>query len=223
MYRLGWHSTFVRMRALLPALAAVVLGAHAAEAQAERARRAFEPSVSLTFSPKLFGTRLEGPGGDEFSYKSSVGLSLWGELPVTRRTGLLAAVTASPFSKQRVDGGAGNVVVDQTVVLVSADVGVGARFKPAAPVFFFLGGGVVSASRYAAPQADGGSVEPQGTVAVGYDARRRGPWNFRALYTGHVVKPADPEAPDISPSSTAFDWTIQLGGRYTFGLAESAR
>ena len=213
------------MRALLPALAAVVLGATVAEAQAERARRAFEPSLSLTLSPRLFGTRVESPTAD-FSYKSSVGLSLWGELPVTRRTGVAAALTVSPFSKQRSDGSASNVALYESVVLYGADVGLAARLKPAAPVFFFLGGGVVAASRSAAPLAEGSVVEPQGTFAVGYDALRRGPWNLRAVYTGHVVRPADPEldpdVTDVSAASTAYDWTFQLGGRYTFGLSRSA-
>ena len=210
------------MRAILPALAAVVLGAPPAEAQAERARRAFDPALTLSISAKQFGTRLQGANSD-FRYKSSAGLSVWTELPLTRRTGLLATANLTPFSKQRVENSADNVAVFGRVVTYGADVGIGARLKPSAPVFFFFGGGMVAASDYADPADDGGVFEPQGTFAVGYDARRRGPWNIRAVYMGHVVRPAEGNLPDTSPASTAYDWSFQLGGRYTFGPSGSPR
>ena len=209
------------MRAILPALAAVALGAPPAEAQGPR--RAFEPALTLSISAKQFGTRLDD-ATSEFRYKSSAGLSVWTELPLTRRTGLLATANLTPFSKQRVEGGAAdNVAVYGDVVTYGADVGLAARLKPSAPVFFFLGGGLVAASESAHPDDDGGAVEPQGTFAVGYDARRRGPWNLRAIYVGHLVIPADGNVPDASPASTAYDWSFQLGGRYTFGLSGSSR
>jgi hypothetical protein len=211
------------MRAILPALAAVALGVPPAEAQAAGARRAFEPALTLSISAKQFGTRLEGAGA-EYRYKNSPGLSVWTELPLTRRTGLLATVNVTPFSKQRVEGGpADNVAVYDRVVTYGGDVGLGARLKPAAPVFFFLGGGLVAASEYADPRDDGGVVEPQGTFAVGYDARPRGAWNLRAVYTGHLVMPADGNLPDTPSASTAYDWSFQLGGRYTFGLSGISR
>ena len=210
------------MRAILPALAAVALGATPAEAQAERARRAFEPALSLTLSANQFGTRLEGPSA-EYRYKNSAGLGVWGELPITRRTGLLATANVAPLSKQRAEGANDNVAVYGSVLAYGADAGIGARLKPSAPVFFFLGGGVVAASKIADPNDDGSVFEPRGTVAVGYDARRRGPWNLRALYAGHLVVPGEGNLPDTSAASTAYDWSVQVGGRYTFGLSGSAR
>jgi hypothetical protein len=35
--------------------------------------------------------------------------------------------------------------------------------------------------------------------------------------------PAEGNVPDTPPASTAYDWSFQLGGRYTFGLSGISR
>jgi hypothetical protein len=210
------------MRASLLTAAAVALTLPAAaRAQAERPRRAFDPAVSLTASISLFGARLTDSFGS-YGYRNSIGVGLWGELPMTRRTGLLALVNVAPLSAQRAELSGSNTALFKDVVSYTADLGVGARLKPAVPVFFLLGGGVHGATHYAHPQAGGSVVEPQGTVGVGYDAGRSGRWNVRAAVLGHVVKPADPGEEQITAKSTSFDWSFHIGGRYALGGSSPA-
>lgn len=198
---------------LAAAVLALALGAAPSGAQDPRTRRAFEPAVAVTATATGFGTRFTGPDGDA-SYKNSVGLGLWGQLPLTRRTGLLAVATLSPLTAQRAEV-AGGVALYDDVISASADVGLGARLKPAVPVFFFVGGGLHAATHSAAIGVGERALEPQGAFAIGYDAVTRGRWGMRVAFVGHVVKPDDPGLPDVTPKSTAFDWTFHIGGRFS--------
>ena len=182
-----------------------------AGAQEARPRRAFEPAVTMTAAVTLFGQRFSALNSD-FGYKNSVGVGFWGELPITRRSGLLALATISPLSAQQAEGRNANTALYRDVVSIAADAGLGARLKPAVPVFFFIGGGVHTATHYPNPEADGAAFEPQGTFAVGYDAVSRGRWNVRTAVVAHLVKPADPGGVDLK--STTLDWAFHVGGRF---------
>jgi len=202
------------MRVTRWTLVALALAVRAAPAgaQDERPRRAFEPAVTLSASVTLFGQRSSDPFGT-FNYKNSAGVGVWGELPLTRRTGLLALATFSPLSGQRQEQENNNSLIDDDVLSLAVDVGLGARLKPAVPVFFLVGAGVHTATRYANPQSDDAAFEPQGMFAVGYDATSHGRWSVRTALVGHVVKPADPGFAGIAPKSTALDWAFHIGGR----------
>jgi hypothetical protein len=201
------------MRVTRWTLVALALAARAAPAGAQdaRPRRAFEPAVTVTGAVTLFGERLTALNSN-FGYKNSIGVGLWGELPITRRIGLLGLATISPISAQREEGANANTAIYRDVISVAADAGLGARLKPAVPVFFFVGGGVHTATHYPNPEADGVAVEPQGTFAIGYDALSRGRWNVRTAVVAHLVKPADPGGVDLK--SAALDWAFHVGGRF---------
>src|SRR5829696_9935183 len=155
LYRPRTPGTLSPMRVTRWTLVALALAVRAAPAgaQDERPRRAFEPAVTLSASVTLFGQRSSDPFGT-FNYKNSAGVGVWGELPLTRRTGLLALATFSPLSGQRQEQENNNSLIDDDVLSLAVDVGLGARLKPAVPVFFLVGAGVHTATRYAKPQSD---------------------------------------------------------------------
>jgi len=201
------------MRVTRWTLVALALAVRAAPSGAQdgRPRRAFEPAVATTASVTLFGRRFSAINND-YGYKNSVGVGLWGELPITRRTGLVALATISPLSAQQSEGRNANSALYRDVLSFAADLGLGARLKPAVPVFFLVGGGVHAATHYANPESSGSALEPQGMFAVGYDAASRGRWRVRTAVVAHVVKPADPGGVELK--STTLDWAFHVGGHF---------
>jgi hypothetical protein len=196
--------------AVLPAAAAAQLGG---------GRRAFEPALTPWLGAMLFGNRLE-QAGTEARYRSSVAVGVRVEYPLTRRLGVMVNAGLAPFSNQQTETGESDRALYADAVVYRADAGVSWRFKPAAPVFFYVGGGVVGANRYAIQTLDGAVTDPQGALGVGYDGTRRGRWNFRAVYVGYFVFPTSVTAratsgPQVVAKGLAYDWTIQLGGRYS--------
>ena len=210
---------------LLAPVAAIALATSAARpltahAQFSGARVSFEPALTTWLGPMLFGHRLK-QGGSEAGYRSSIALGARGEYPLSRRTGLMVNVALAPFSRQQTETAETDRAIWGKAVVYRADAGVSFRFKPTAPVFFYAGGGVVGATKYAWPvEADisGTPIDPQAAFAVGYDGARRGRWNFRATYAGFVVFPTA-SGSQVEAKATAYDWSVQLGARYALRSA----
>ncbi|MFN2399863.1 MAG: hypothetical protein ABR543_14680 [Gemmatimonadaceae bacterium] len=201
---------------LLPAALAV-----SASAQVVESGRAFEPSVTPWVGLSSFGDRIRTQNSVS-DYRSSPTVGLRAEFPLTRRIGLLGGASVAPFSKQSEENVATRAFFDD-VVIYRADAGLGWKFKPAAPVFFYGGGGVFGATKYALRDTEGSPLDPMAAVGLGYDRASSGAWSFRLMYTSYFVFPSAPDPPPDSPSivpeakSLAHDWSLQFGGRYTFG------
>ena len=194
-----------------------------AAGQIQRAAPAFEVAVSPWFGITSFGQR-QTSGALEASYRGSITVGIRGDMPLTQRLGLLANVAISPTSKQRVENPV-STELREGVTSVRADLALGWRFIPRAPVFFFAGGGVLRSSLPAFPDFDQSVTEPRGLLGVGYDRPATGRWNFRVTATGFITKPAETDAsawtagtsvPEVEAESTAFDWAVELGARYRF-------
>jgi hypothetical protein len=210
------------MRSLLLLSALILIGAPAA-AQIQRPAPAFERAVTPWLGVTSFGTR-QVDGTREASYRGSLTAGFRAELPLTRRVGLLGNVSVSPLAKQRTDNPFGTELHEK-VTIVRADAALGFWFIPRAPVFFFAGGGILAADKPAFPNFDESVIEPRGLIGVGYDRPSSGHWNFRVAATAFLTKAAEPDptswtaagpVPNLRIESTAFDWAIELGGRYTF-------
>jgi hypothetical protein len=210
------------MRPLLLASAAVAALAARAGAQFGDAGRAFESAVTPWIGPMSFGNRLQF-NFIEARYRSSIAAGARAELPLTRRLGAMANVGVAPFSRQQTEDPNSRQVFRANTIVYRADAGLSWRFKPRAPIFFYAGGGVTGASRYAMPADDlaGSVIEPQAAFALGYDAGQRGRWNFRVVYAGYVVFPTS-TASEIKAKGAAYDWAVQLGARYSFRAAPPA-
>lgn len=211
-----------RRAAIVAACAlAAALPAGPARAQFGTARRAFEWAVTPWIGASGFGTRYTTPGFGT-RYSSSLAGGLRGDLPLTRRLGILANVEVAPFARQKTSDESGSAVLTARTYLWRGDVGIGWRFKPVAPVFFYAGGGVVGASRPSYPGFIGSVLDPQAAVGVGLDRPSTGRVNFRAAYTAYFVFPRDltatdwagsAPAPHPSAKSGAYDWALQFGLR----------
>jgi hypothetical protein len=206
-----------------PFLLALLFCAASASAQIPRTAPAFVPALSPWIGVTSFGSRQEF-GSTDASYRGSLTVGVRGDLPLTRRLGLLGNVSVSPMAKQRTEDPFGTQLHEQ-VTVVRADAALGFRLIPRAPVFFFGGGGILAATRPAFPDFDDSVIEPRALFGVGYDRPSTGRWNFRIVATGFITMPADVEplswvgaggVPDVRTKSTAFDWALELGGRYTF-------
>lgn len=195
--------------------------AASAGAQAVEAGRAFEPSVTPWVGVSSFGDRIRTQNAVS-AYRNSPTVGLRAEFPLTRRIGLLGGFSVAPLSKQAEENVATRAFFDD-VVIYRAEAGLGWRFKPAAPVFFYGGGGLFGATKYALRDTEGSPLDPMAAVGLGYDRAASGPWSFRVMYTSYLVFPSAPDPPPDSPStvpeakSSAHDWSLQFGGRYTFG------
>jgi hypothetical protein len=194
-----------------------------AAAQIARTAPAFVPSVSPVIGVGSFGAR-QALGSRDARYRGSLTVGVRGDLPLTRRIGLLGTVAIVPFARQRTEDDVG-AELHERVTILRADAALGWRFIPRAPVFFFGGGGVMAATKPAYPEFDDSVIEPRALLGLGYDRQSSGRWNFRILATGFFTSPAEPEplswvgpggVPPVRTKSTAFDWTLEVGGRYTF-------
>lgn len=204
-------------------LSALGVSAATAAAQIPRTASAFVPAISPWVGVTSFGAR-QALGTREASYRGSITVGVRGDLPLTRRVGLLANVAVSPFARQRTEDDVGADLHERVTVL-RADAALGWRFIPRAPVFFFGGGGILAATKPAYPDFDDAVIEPRVLFGLGYDRQSSGPWNFRVAATGFFTSPAEPEplswvggggVPPVQTESTAFDWALELGARYSF-------
>lgn len=170
---------------------------------------AFAPGVTPWVGLIVYGARVTGNNAS-FTYSTSAALGVRADWPLTRRVGVMASLGVAPFSKQKVEGGDAAMLLG-SVLLVSGDVGLAARLKPAVPVFFFAGGGGSYASH--GTTTSDASFAPHGTIAVGYDAGRRDRPGPRLMWVGRFVIPPDPGVAGYSSKSMTFDWGIEIGVR----------
>ena len=198
---------------------ALVAAAPAVPAEAQRARvvRAFDNSVTPFLGASSYGVRWIN-GGSRYRYAGSLTVGAEVEHPLTRRAGMFVTADVAPLADQEAENGPDKIIGDRTFIW-RADAGLAWRFKPAAPVFFLLGGGAIGASRPPPPFATGGGVEPEGMVAAGYDGRRHGRWNLRGVYVARLARPREPDTAGFEAKSIAYDWTLQVGLRYTGGAS----
>lgn len=177
-------------------------------------------SIALGVGFRRFGDRLERPG-DSFGYSNSLAFELRGERKLGRRSGLILAVYAAPFSAQRAT--LGDVGIFDDVSTFGGELALSFRFKPTAPIFFYAGGEFQHVSKYSDPREAGGAFnEPGGTLGVGYDVHSSGKYNARVQIGLHLMKTADgtewigDEGVIPSPNtakSLSRDWTFMLALR----------
>lgn len=208
------------MRPSLPTgLLALVAGALPAAAQ-ERVpppATAFPPSITTSIGLAAFSPRYESSvTGSEYSYGSSVSISLRADYPLTRRVGLSAEAMVAPLAKQRVETPNFGRTVGDDIIVYGIHAGLAGRLKPGAPVFFQVGGGLTTASKHAHPEADGSPMEPHAGLTIGYDGSVFGRANIRVTYSARL---ASVDAPDdvtvpLDEKSMAFDQVVQVGLRF---------
>ena len=201
----------------------MVLCADAASAQ-RQLRRAFEPAVTTFIAGTGFGDRVRSAtvAVDHYDYNNGIGIGVQAERPWTRRTALMGTVALTPLTHvtRTFNETVGDVA---RIAIVGLDGGVAGRLKPSAPVFGYLGAGAVVATRPPSEDLSGLHAEPRVTLGVGYDALRRERAGFRVGYLVHHVFTRAPSADYVAESGSR-DWTLYLGGRYTFGAwGEGAR
>lgn len=199
-------------------LLASALAALPAAAQTPRVRRAFEPAITPWFGMRTFGDRAKSVSGATTKYGGSYAVGATVELPLSRRTAFTADLHVAPSAGQRLDAPTGIVSYDDALA-TSLTAGVAARLRPQAPIYFFVGGGLLSVSKKSVPDAEGSVLEPVGDFGFGYDGARVGRWNVRGIFRGAIVRPADPESPGFAATGGAFDWSVGLGARRSFGGA----
>lgn len=186
--------------------------------------RSFEPSITPWIGSTFYDKRLSAPNR-KAGYRNSPTVGLRADFPITRRIGLIGGVSVSPMSKQLEESSFGSSFVEN-VTAYRAEAGLGWRFKPTAPVFFYGGGGVFGATKYALPGTSGSVLEPMAAFGLGYDRASKGRWSFRAALTTYLVFPSAPDPPSDSPdlkieaASVAQDWALQIGGRYMLSRRE---
>ncbi len=220
--------TFRRMRAdsrfpitdsraikVLTQITAALVFAVSAFGQSSSPLRAFELSITPWIGISGFGTRFTS-STQSTRYKSSLSGGARADMPLTRRLGILANVGISPFAQLHVESPFGSGLEEKATVY-RGDVGVGWRFKPQAPIFFYLGGGVVGASRAAFPGVSKSILDPTAAFSIGYDGRRESSFNVRAVFSNYLAFPSDnSDTPaGVRAESTAYDWSLQLGARYS--------
>ena len=200
-----------------------MLCADAASAQ-RQLRRAFEPAATYFIAGTGFGDRVHAAAAtaDQYDYNNGIAIGVQGERPWTRRTALMGTVAITPLS--RVTRTFNETVGDRArIAIVGLDLGVAGRLKPSAPVFGYLGGGAVVATRPPSEDLSGLHGEPRVTLGVGYDALRRERAGFRVAYFAHHVFTRAPNSDYVAEGGSR-DWTLILGGRWTFGSwGEDAR
>jgi hypothetical protein len=198
----------------------LLLAAAAVPAGAQRARilrRAFEPAVTTFLGATGHGDRTEDLlDGAMLDYNNGLALGVQLDRPLTRRTALLGTVSLTPLSRVMFTGNGFTGKLDRAQ-LFGADAGVAARLKPSAPLFAYVGGGAMMATKRAARDTEGFSVEPRASAGLGLDVARLDKAGVRVMYIAHYVVPGTPDETRWSARSSAFDWTAFIGGRYTLG------
>lgn len=201
----------------------VVVAAPAA-AQSDRViHQAFAPSITPFVGATGFGTRTtQVSDGAKFDYNNGVAFGVQLDHPLTRRTGLIATASITPFT--RVIGTRGSTVVDLDKAVVGGiDLEFAGRLKPNAPLFVYVGGGAVLATKQAVFAPDGFEADPRASVGVGLDFVRHEDFGVRFMYLAHWVKPSSPDESLWTAESSAFDQTFMLGARIRLGKEGDAR
>ena len=197
-------------------LLATALAALPAGAQTPRVRRAFEPALVPWIGVRSFGDRAKSVSGARAGYGGTFSVGAAVEVPLSRRTGFMADLHLAPSAGQRLEDDDG-ISTYENAMGISFSAALAARLRPQAPVFFFAGPGVLFMTKKAIADASGSTIEPMADFGFGYDAARVGGWNVRGIVHGFFVKPADPESPGFSATGSAFDWSVGIGARRSFG------
>ena len=213
----------------LPLLVTLIAARSAGAQLAAQPTRAFPLAVSPWVGINSFGHRWTVNSLEKASLGGSVGVGARLDAPLTRRIGVLLNTELAPRSAQVTRGEATQQSFAHTVAY-RADLALGWRFKPSAPVFFAFGGGVVGSSKGPYPGFNKSSMAPEASATIGYD-RGQGTvgasrWGFRFAFANYFVFPNPPgandfvlpeSAPSVKARSVAHDWTVQLGARYAIG------
>jgi hypothetical protein len=195
-----------------------VPGASAQERVAPPAT-SFAPSITTALGFAAFAPRYEEPAtGREYGFGSSLALTAKADYPLSRRLGFSGELMVAPLAKQRIeDPVAGRTVLEKMLVF-GFHAGLAARLKPAAPVFFQVGGGMTMATKHALPDAEGSPIEPHAGLTIGYDGAPFGRTNIRVTYSARLAFAALPDdVPDevsIEKKSMALDHVVQVGLRF---------
>lgn len=181
--------------------------------------RAFPLAITTSAGLASYSPRYQQPDTrTKYGFGSSLVISARGDLPLTRRLGLMGEISAAPLAKQRADHGEFGPVVHDGLIVLGVEAALAGRFKPGAPVFFAVGGGTLMASKHALPNAEGRPVEPYAGITVGYDASQFGRSNIRITYSARIAAADIPEPPGGTryPAATnaAFDQVLQVGLRF---------
>lgn len=203
--------------------AAAALVAAPAGAQSSFAlRRGFERAITPFIGATGFGARTTGvatqngaPG--DFGYNNGLALGAQADLPLTRRTAVMATLAITPVSHVTLTYGTGGVASLDRTMLAGLDVGLAGRLKPGAPLFAYVGGGGLLATHRAAGEGAGAGVDPRASAGLGVDFGRHTRSGVRLMYLAHLAFPTTPDAAQFPARSSAFDFTVFLGGRFTFG------
>ena len=204
-----------------PSLSAAALALLAAAASASAQERvpppvtAFAPSITTSLGFASFAPRYEAPAsGVEYSFGSSLALTARGDYPLSRRLGFSGEVMVAPLAKQRIEHPETGRNVADNIVVFGFHAGLAGRFKPAAPVFFQVGGGLTMAPKHAFPDAEGSPMEPHAGLTIGYDGGAFGRANIRVTYSARVAFPELPDEVAVEKKSTALDHVVQVGLRF---------
>ncbi len=180
---------------------------------------AFAPSITTSLGFAAFAPRYEAPvSRTEYGFGSSLAVTARGDYPLSRRLGMSGELMVAPLAKQRVEHPEFGRTVADDVILFGFHAGLAGRLKPAAPVFFQVGGGLTMATKHAFPDAEGSAMEPHAGLTVGYDGGVFGRANIRVTYSARfafVDVPEDlPDAASVEKKSSALDHVVQVGLRF---------
>ena len=176
---------------------------------------AFAPSITTSLGFAAFSPRYEAPGtGTEYSFGSSLAITARADYPLTRRLGFSGELMVAPLAKQRVEHPEFGRTVADNVLVFGFHAGLAGRLKPAAPVFFQIGGGLTMATKHAFPDTEGQPMEPHAGLTVGYDAAPFGRANLRVTYSARLALSEMPDDVDLDKKSTALDHVVLVGLRF---------
>ena len=210
------------MRPSLSAAALALLAAITSASAQERVpppATAFAPSITTSLGFAAFAPRYEAPvSRTEYSFGSSLAITARGDYPLSRRLGVSGELMVAPLAKQRLENPEFGRTVADNITVFGFHAGLAGRLKPAAPVFFQLGGGLTMATKHAYPDADGSAMEPHAGLTVGYDGGAFGRANIRVTYSARLafVDAPDnlPDAATVEEKSSALDHVVQVGLRF---------
>ena len=206
------------MATTLPAAALALLAVAANASAQERVpppATGFAPSVTTSLGFASFAPRYVAPvSRAEYSYGSSLVVSARGDYPLSRRLGISGELMIAPLAKQRIEHPETGRNVADDIVVFGFHAGIAGRLKPAAPVFFQLGGGMTRATKHAFPDSEGSPVEPHAGLTVGYDGGAFGRANIRVTYSARLAFGVVPDDVAVEKKSTALDHVLQVGLRF---------
>ena len=176
---------------------------------------AFAPSITTALGFAAFAPRYAAPvSGTEYSFGSSLAVTARADYPLTRRLGFSGELMVAPLAKQRVEHPEFGRTVADNIIVFGLHAGLAGRLKPAAPVFFQVGGGLTMATKHAYPDVEGRPLEPHAGFTVGYDGAPFGRANIRVTYSARFAFAGMPDDVAVEKKSAALDQVVQIGLRF---------